>query len=140
MFQDDRVSGHQVGGEHPDRLIDRKIPWLNAVDDTDRQVCDDALLLAATVGALLVGKVLRAFLRRVLEDLRAELDFHLAVLQQFACFLCHQIGELVGILPQRLHDVHKVRRALRMCLATPFQKAAWHTSSFLKAVSALINS
>ena len=104
MLEDAAITRHQAGSQDADRLVERKIPRLDRIDDADRLIADHAALSVGAVCALLIGQRVRPVRCGVVHDRRADLDLGQAVLQQLAGLARHQGGQVAGLVAQPAGD------------------------------------
>ncbi|MCY0151779.1 hypothetical protein OEG86_05465 [Hoeflea alexandrii] len=123
MLEHAAIAGHQIGGKHADRLVERKVPWLDRVDHADRLIADNSTLTLGAMGPLLVGQHLRPVLGGVIENGSTDLDLGVTILEQLAGLAGHQFGEFICIVTQLLRDPGEIRCPLLMREFAPFEKS-----------------
>ena len=76
------VAGHQVGRYEASELVVRKVPWLDAKQDSDRTALDGRLTCVALDG--LRRKEPRSMFRVVVDDVGTQRDLAPALSDQFS--------------------------------------------------------
>ena len=121
VLQQHAIADHQAGDGVADDLIGREVPGLDAVDDADRRIGDDAARRVVRI-ALLVGQLAGPGLRGIVANPGAQFDFVAAVADQLADLCGHQLGQLFLVVAQGLADALDDFGALFEAARLPFRE------------------